>query len=66
MAAVTYRVYCVVIDVKLPTNEELMTVDDVVFPEETKPTTTSSVINQAQVTIPGSVILHQFEIEGTV
>ena len=52
------------IDVKLPTKEELMTIDDVVFPEEAK-LTTNNVVNQAQVTIPGSIILRRFEIEGT-
>ena len=49
-----------VIDVKLPTKEELMTIDDVVFPEKA----TNNVTNQAQVTIPGSILLRQFEIEG--
>jgi len=52
-----------VIDVKLPTKEELMKIDDVVFPEEIN-SNSSIITSQAQVTIPGSIILHQFEIEG--
>ena len=47
--------------VKLPTEEEA--VDEVVFPEEVEHNS-SDVINQAQIFIPGSVILHQFKIEG--
>lgn len=54
----------VVIDVKLPTTEELMTIDDVVFPEKAN-LASNDIINQAQVTIPGSIILRQFEKEGT-
>ena len=42
-----------------------MTFDDVVFPEEFEIVSNSTdVINQAQIIIPGSIILHQFEIEG--
>ena len=52
------------IDVKLPTIEELMKIDDVVFPEETN-LNSSIITSQAQVTIPGSIILHQFEIKGS-
>ena len=48
--------------VKLPTEEEV--VDEVVFPEEVEHSSSSDVINQAQIFIPGSVILHQFKIEG--
>ena len=48
---------------KLPTEEELMTFDDVVFPEEIVPNSTN-IIDQAQIFIPGSIILHQFEMEG--
>ena len=40
-----------------------MTVDEVVFPEEIVPNNTD-VINQAQIVIPSSIILHQFEMEG--
>ena len=51
---------------KLPTSEELMAIDDVVFPEEVKLTNDiDDIINQARVTIPGSIILHQFEMEGS-
>ena len=48
---------------KLPTEEELMTFDEVVFPEEVIHNSTD-VINQAQIFIPSSVILRQFEMEG--
>ena len=48
---------------KLPTEDELMTVDKVTFPEEVEHNS-SDVINQAQICIPSSIILHQFEIEG--
>ena len=48
---------------KLPTEEELMTVDEVTFPEEVEQNS-SDVINQAQIFIPSSIILRQFEIEG--
>ena len=47
--------------VKLLTEEEA--VDEVVFPEEVEHNS-SDVINQAQIFIPGSVILRQFKIEG--
>ena len=56
-------VYSVVIDVKLPTEEELMTIDDVVFPEGAK-ITNNNLINEALVIIPSSIILHQFKIKG--
>ena len=52
------------IDVKLPTEEELMVIDNVVFPEEDE-LNSSNVISQAQVIIPGSIVLHQFETAGT-
>ena len=48
---------------KLSTEEELMTVDKLVFPEEVEQNN-SDVINQAQIFIPSSIILHQFEMEG--
>ena len=51
-----------VIDVKLPTKEDLMIVDEVVFPEAEL--NTNNVISQAQITIPGSIILSQLEKEG--
>ena len=41
-----------------------MTVEEVVFPEEMQ-LSTNSIISQAQIFIPSSIILHQFEIEGT-
>ena len=47
----------------IPTEEELMTVDKVVFPENIEHNS-SDVINQAQIFISSSIILHQFEIEG--
>ena len=47
----------------MPTEEELMTIDGVTFPEEVEHNS-SDVINQAQIFIPSSIILHQFEIEG--
>lgn len=52
----------IVIDVKLPTKEDLMTINDVVFPEETRIAT--NIINQAKITIPSSIVLRQFDIEG--
>ena len=51
-----------VIDVILPTKEDLMIVDEVVFPEAEL--NTNNVISQAQISIPGSIILRQFEKEG--
>ena len=51
------------IDVKLPTKEELMRIDDVVFPEEAK-ITNNDFISKALVIIPSSIILHQFKITG--
>ena len=57
-------VYSVVINVKLPTEEELMTIDDVVFPEGAKITNTHF-ISKALVIIPSSIILYQFKIKGT-
>lgn len=56
-------VYFVVIDVILPTEEELMTIDDVVFSEEAK-ITNNNFISKALVIIPSSIILHQFKIKG--
>ena len=50
------------IDVKLPTKEDLMIVDEVVFPEAEL--NTNNVISQAEISIPGSIILRQFEKEG--
>jgi len=58
-------VYFIVIDVKLLTRDELIKIDDVVFPEETKFVANNNIINKANITIPGSIILSQFEIEGT-
>ena len=57
-------VYSVVINVKLPTEEELMTIDDVVFPEGAKINNTHF-ISKALVIIPSSIILYQFKIKGT-
>ena len=59
-----YYYNTIVIDVKLPTKEDLMTLDNVVFPEEDELSINNSFINNAQIIIPSLIILHQYEIEG--
>lgn len=61
---VTVCACSLVIDVKLPTKEELMTIDDITFPEEAE-LTNNDFISKGQIIIPTSIILHQFEIKGT-
>lgn len=52
------------IDVKLTTEEDLIITKHVTFSEEAELVNSDDIISKAQVIIPSSIILHQFEIEG--
>ena len=62
---VTCTIVFIVIDVKLPTELQLLELDDIDFPGSTRLSSTN-LDSKAEIKIPTSIILAQFDMEGTV